>query len=174
MVKVYPNEVNLFQLAAIGNTPGIRTATTPFGMPPGSVVRYIGKSVPWKGLKGDAFWKFAEEYKPKTHFGKPLTEAEREKYKGILADALRMAIDISKRAAGNYGIAVIALQDGRQMVVPRKVAKQMELAGKPVTYIDERVYGENAYMTRKRFGIKGEYKALVAAPVGAIALAAPR
>jgi len=163
MVKVYPNEINLFQLAAIGNTPGIRTGTTPFGMPPGAHVRYIGKSVPWKGLKGDAFWDFARNYIPK-----------RSKNKGALADALSKAIDISKRAAGNYGIAIIALQDGRQMVVPRKVAVQMESAGKPIQIIAEKIYGEKAEMIRKRFGIKGEYKALVGATVGAITLAAPR
>ena len=162
MVKVYPNEINLFQLAAIGRTPGIRTATTPFGMPPGSVVRYIGKSVSWKGLKGDAFWAWAEKFTPKT--GRT----------GAIAEGLRRAISISKEAAGNYGVAIISLADGRQMVVPRKVAIQMERAGKPITIVAERIYGEDARTVRKRFGIRGEYKALVGAPVGAVAVLAPR
>ena len=155
MVKVYPNEINLFQLAAIGRTPGIRTGTTPFGMPPGAQVRYIGRSVPWKGLKGDAFWSWADANKPR------------------LAEGLRAAIKISKGAAGTYGVALVALADGRQMVLPRKVVEQMRAAGKPVTVIREYEASAPAKDMRKRYGIRGEYKSIVGAYMGGAVVAAP-
>jgi len=155
MVKVYPNEINLFQLAAIGRTPGIRTGTSPFGMPAGSMVRYIGRSVPWKGFKGDAFWSVAEKF-------------------GSLAAGLRKAIDVSKRAAGTYGVALVTLADGRQVVLPRKVVKQMEAQGKPVTVISEIPYGMSAREVRKTLGIKGEYKGLAGIAAAAAVVPAPR
>ena len=155
MVKVYPNEINLFQLAAIGRTPGIRTGTSPFGMPAGSMVRYIGRSVPWKGMKGDAFWSVATKY-------------------GRLADGLRTAIRISKDAAGTYGVALVSLADGRQVVLPRKVVKQMEAQGKPVTVISEIPYGMSAREVRKTLGIKGEYKGLAGIAAAAAVVPAPR
>jgi len=51
MVKIYRGEASLFDLAAIGRTPGVRTAVTPFGMDGIGLKRYIGASVPWKGVK---------------------------------------------------------------------------------------------------------------------------
>jgi len=163
MVKVYPNEISLIGLAQIASNRMFRTGTTPFGMPPGMVVRYVGRAVPWKGLKGDAFWRWAEKEKPE------------------LARGLRKAIDISKKNAEIYGVALVQLMDGRQMVVPRKVAAQM--AGKGITIISELAYDRPAGRTKRvpysesvrgKYGIKGEYKALVGAPVGAIAVMAPR
>ena len=154
MVKIYPNEINLFQLAAIGRMKGIRTGTSPFGMAPGAHVRYLGRSVPWKGVKGDAFWSLASKF-------------------GRLADGLREAIRISQEARRTYGVAVVNLADGRQVVLPLKVVRQMEIAGKPVSIVSKLEYGEEAYKIRKRLGIRGEYKGLVGATAGAMMVTAP-
>jgi len=51
MVKIYKGEASLFDLAAVGRTPGVRTAVTPWQMDGVGLVRYVGASVPWKGLR---------------------------------------------------------------------------------------------------------------------------
>jgi len=172
MVKIYPNEINLFQLAAIARTPGIRTGTTPFGMPPGMAVRYIGKSVDWKGFKKSPY-ETLEEYLRRfaETFKKPVRGRPTETVGAAIADGLRKAIDVSKAAAGTYGVAVVALADGRHVVLPRKVVRQMEMQGKPVTVVAEKVYDVPAKEVRKRYGIKGEYKALVPMVTGRAAIA---
>jgi len=172
MVKVYPNEINLFQLAAIAQTPGIRTGTTPFGMPPGMHVRYIGKSVAWKGFKKSPYEsldeylrRFAEAFK------QPVRGRPGETVGQAIANGLKQAIDISKAARGTYGVAVVALADGRRVVLPLKVVKQMQAQGKPVSIIAEKPYGMPAKEVRKQFGIRGEYKATLAGMVGGAAFA---
>lgn len=51
MVKIYKGEASLFDLAAVGRTPGVRTAVTPWQMDGVGLVRYVGASAPWKGLR---------------------------------------------------------------------------------------------------------------------------
>ena len=90
--------------------------TTPIGMRyedylEGKKVIYIKRAVPWKGLKGSAFWEEA-----KKHVGK----------KGVgLDEGLRRAIKISQDAAKTYGVVI---HDGR--ILPAKAVKQMELAAR--------------------------------------------
>ncbi len=84
--------------------------TTPIGMKyedyvEGKKVIYGKRAVPWKGLKGNAFWEEAEKH-------------------GRLAEGLRKAINISRQAAGTKGVVIAP--DGR--ILPRKALRQMELA----------------------------------------------
>jgi len=161
MVKVYPNEVNMVQLGVIGAMKGIRTGTSPFGMPAGAHVRYIGRSVPWKGLKGDAFWSFAANH------------VNKKGVRGTLESGLKSAIAVSQKAAHTFGVALAQLADGRQVILPLKVVRQMEIAGKPITIVSKLEYGEEAYKIRKTLGIRGEYKGLAGATAGASMILAP-
>jgi len=155
-MKLYPGEYTPSTLLAIAKSKQYRTAVSPFGMPAGNVVRYVGKAVKWKFVKGESFWKLAE------------TDAT----VGKIAEGLRKAISISKQAANTYGVAMVRLYDGRTVILPRKVVKQMELAGKEgVSIVNELPYGMSAKEVRKKYGIKGEYKAF--APTVAVAVPAP-
>jgi len=58
MVKIYPGELTAIDLAEVGKTPGVRTATTPFGTYP---KMYVGSSVRWKGRKVKGASKMTEE-----------------------------------------------------------------------------------------------------------------
>lgn len=51
-MKVYKKEFSAKDLLDIANDSRMRTAVTPFGAPEGEVQRYIGRSVPWKGVRG--------------------------------------------------------------------------------------------------------------------------
>ena len=104
--------VTLEDIADLKFRNDISLYTTPIGMKyedylEGKKVIYIKRAVPWKGLKGAAFWEEAEKH-------------------GRLAEGLRKAIEISRRAAGTYGVVIAP--DGR--ILPAKAVKQMELAGK--------------------------------------------
>ena len=79
-------------------------STTPFGAPPGVGVRYIKSAVKWKGARG--------------------IEAV-EKINKKVAEGLRKAIEISKKAAGVTGTVVY-----KGIVMPAKAKRQIELAGK--------------------------------------------
>ncbi|HDD44593.1 MAG TPA: hypothetical protein ENG63_07025 [Candidatus Desulfofervidus auxilii] len=48
MAKLRPEEVSLIDVAVCASSPSCRTATTPFGAPPGGAQRYVGRPVPWK------------------------------------------------------------------------------------------------------------------------------
>ena len=155
-MKLYHGEYTPATLVAIANSKNYRTAVSPFGQPAGNVVRYVGKAVKWKFVRGDSFWKLAES----------------DPTVGRIAEGLRKAISISKQAAGTYGVAMVRLFDGRTVILPRKVVKQMQLAGKEgVSIVSELPYGESAKSVRKKYGIKGEYKAF--APTVAVAVPAP-
>jgi hypothetical protein len=51
-MKVYKKEFSAKDLLEIANDSRMRTAVTPFGATPGEMQRYIGRSVPWKGVRG--------------------------------------------------------------------------------------------------------------------------
>lgn len=101
MAKLQPEEVSLVEVAEIASTPGVRTATTPFGALPGHQQRYVGRSVTWKG-NADAM----------------PTEVEK---------GLSKAQGISKKCAGVKGTAVNPLNG---QTVPAKAICQMKEAGK--------------------------------------------
>jgi hypothetical protein len=50
-MKVYPGEFGLLDLLRVGQTKAFRTAVTPWGLDL-SYHRYVGRSVPWKFVKG--------------------------------------------------------------------------------------------------------------------------
>jgi len=129
MVKIYPGEWRAIDLAYIAMTPGVRTTTTPFGAPVGGRIRSLGRSVVWKGLRGEAFWKFAREYVPK--------DKEHAKYdKGGLAKGLRKAIKLSKSHT-EKGVSLVVHPYGYTTILPTKVVRMMEDAKKPVKVLAE-------------------------------------
>ena len=104
--------VTLEDIADLKFRNDISLYTTPIGMryedwKEGKKVIYVKRAVPWKGLKGAAFWEEAEKH-------------------GKLKEGLEKAIKISKDAAGTYGVVIAP--DGR--ILPAKAVKQMEMAGK--------------------------------------------
>lgn len=101
MAKLQPEEVSLVEVAEISATPGVRTATTPFGAPPGHQQRYVGRSVSWK--------KHPEAMPTAVQAG------------------LKKAISISEGCAGTRGVSVNPLTGE---TVPTKVICQMKKAGK--------------------------------------------
>lgn len=86
---------------------GKTLSSSPFGYDGG--VWYSKRPVYWKGLKGEAFWSAVKG-----------TGIER---------GLRSAIEISKRHAGEYGVALVERIDGVYEIVPLKCASQMRDAG---------------------------------------------
>jgi len=101
MAKLLPEEVSLVEVAEISGTPGVRTATTPFGAMPGHQQRYVGRSVPWK--------KHPEAMPTAVETG------------------LSKAIKISQKCAGVRGVAVSPLTGE---TVPNKVICQLKESGK--------------------------------------------
>lgn len=53
-MKVYKKEFSAKDLLEIANDSRMRTGVTPFGAAEGEMQRYIGRSVPWKGVRGIA------------------------------------------------------------------------------------------------------------------------
>jgi len=170
MVKVPAPRLTPFDLLAISKTPGIRIGSTPFGEEPGKVKYYIGAAVPWKRfLKGN---KSLDEY----------LRSFAETFKGVgkaanVATGLAKAIDISRKAAGTYGVGSYIIASGtpfaRPVTLPAKAAKQMTLAGKPTKPEAELLADRNAKAMRKDFGVKGEYKSLPRYRITAAMPAAP-
>jgi hypothetical protein len=101
MAKLAPEEVSLIDVAEVAADPAHRTATTPFGALPGRVVRYVGRSVPWK--------------------------RHRDRMPNAVVDGLNKAIAISAKCKGVKGVGVNPLNG---QVVPQKVICQLRAAGK--------------------------------------------
>ncbi|MBA7619559.1 hypothetical protein ES703_26898 [subsurface metagenome] len=101
MAKLLPEEVTLIDVAEIAGDAAHRTATTPFGAPPGKGQRYVGRSVPWK---------FNPEAMP--------TAVE---------TGLKKAIGISQGCRGVKGVAINPIT---HETVPAKVICQLKAAGK--------------------------------------------
>jgi hypothetical protein len=126
--------------------------------------------VPWKRfLKGNKpleeyLRSFAETFK---NYGKAAN----------VAAGLAKAIDISRRAAGTYGVGSYIVAAGtvfaRPVTLPAKDAKQMMLAGKPLKPEAELPADRNAKAMRKDFGVRGEYKSLPRHRIAAAMPAAP-
>ena len=123
MVKIYKGEASLFDLASVGRTPGIRTAVTPFGMDGIGLKRYVGASVPWKGVKGrEAVIAFAAPY-------------------GRLADGIRKIADTAAAVKGVTGVALGTISGtdykGRPYtkrgIVPKRCFEIARAHGKTVT-----------------------------------------
>lgn len=51
-MKIYKKQFTAKDLLEVARDPGMRVASTPFGAAHGERTMYIGKSVPWKGVKG--------------------------------------------------------------------------------------------------------------------------
>jgi len=105
-------KVTVEDIARLKYNKDISLYTTPIGMKyedylEGKKVIYVKRAVPWKGLKGSAFWEEARKH-------------------GRLDEGLRRAIKISQDAAGTYGVVIAP--DGR--ILPAKAVKQMELAAR--------------------------------------------
>lgn len=96
-------ELSVRELMDLARSNEYSVAYTPFGR--FGLRTYIRRAAPWKGLKGDAFWDEASKH-------------------GRLADGLRSAIDISKRSAGNTGVALVKYMDGSYGIMPYKSALQ--------------------------------------------------
>ena len=167
MVKISAPRLTPFELLAIAKTPGIRVGSTPFGESPGYVKYYIGASVPWKGLRK----------RPDQTLDDYL-RSFKDAMKGIgkaanVADGLRKAIDVSKGAAGTYGVAVVELPvTGRLVVMPRKAAQQMVKQGKTVRITPITAPNVSAKEMRAKYGEKAQYKALFARGLAPAAAAA--
>jgi len=147
MVKIYRGEASLFDLAAVGRTPGVRTAVTPFGMDGIGLKRYVGASVPWKGLRIPG----AAE----------MSETEIQAIVGVhgnLATGIRKIASTSKRVGTVTGVALgsisgtdykgrpytkrgivpkraleIARAHGKTVVIEREAARTTDVI-KPVAY----------------------------------------
>jgi hypothetical protein len=172
MAKIPAPRLSPFDILEVARRPGIRIGYTPFGEAPGSVKYYIGRSVPWKGFKKDA----AEA---QDSYIKRFKDTFKDMGKAAnVADGLSKAIDISKRAAGTYGVATVELAPGtnlsRVVTLPLKVIKQMD-ATKRVKPIARAILapGKNAKEVRKETGVKGEYKSLLVFGAGGASPAAP-
>ena len=102
------DEVSLRDLIEIQKTPGIRTAVTWFGAYP---TRYGGGSVPWKGVKGNAFWKMAAKH-------------------GNLKSGLEKARGMAIKQKGSTGVAlVIDDRTGEYKVLSMPAANMLIEAG---------------------------------------------
>jgi len=102
-------QISLRELLELAMSREWSVAYTPFGR--FGLRTYIKHATPWKGLKGDAFWKEAEKH-------------------GRLKEGLETAITISKAAKGQHGVALVHMPDGSYALMPYKSASQMIRQGK--------------------------------------------
>lgn len=101
MAKLAADEVSMIEIAMVANTPGIRTAISPFSSKAGRSTRYVGAAVAWKKRP--------------------------EAMPDAVKAGLNKAIGISKGCAGIKGVATNPLTGG---LVPAKVICQLKKAGK--------------------------------------------
>jgi len=109
-MKLLPGTFSLKDLIDLSKDPRSRVASTPWGAERGKAQLYVGRSVPWKGLRGTAFF----------------AEAARH---GRLADAVKAIAQFSRNHAGIRGRAEVATPIG-VIQMPLKSAKQMQAVGK--------------------------------------------
>ena len=112
-MKIYKKEFSAKDLLEVAMDSRMRTGVTPFGAPEGEVVRYLGRSVPWKGIKG--------------------IENIRAVNPGVAA-GIERARDIS-RGHTEKGIALVQYPNGEIVTMPMKCYAMMEAARRPVTLI---------------------------------------
>ena len=111
MVKVYPGEYSLVDLAEIGADPRARTATTPFG--PGGMRRYVGRAVKWKGKKVPG----AHEMTPEEIALAMGLEGSPEAYGGLVAHGVSKISKISYGVQNVRGVGVGTISGTRKRVV---------------------------------------------------------
>ena len=175
MVKIYPGEYSVADLAAIEASRFWRTGTSPFTTP-GRMVRYVGKAVGWKGAKKMPGEKISDYLKRLYNVIKSKYGDETAKK---ITEGLGTAIDISIAARETYGVAVIETQHGIRKVVPLKVVKQMTDArttvtgkpAKPVRVIASIATEAPAKKLREMYGERGLYQTV--APIGAVTFVPP-
>ena len=109
-MKIYPT-ISLKDLVAASRDTTISISSTPFGVPLGQKQVYVKKAVPWKGVKGAAFFEVAKAY-------------------GALGDAVRSIRDFSKKFAGLKGSVEVSIPVVGSKVMPLKSAMQMVAVGK--------------------------------------------
>jgi len=112
-MKVYKKEFSAKDLLEIATDSRMRTGVTPFGAPEGEVQRYIGRSVPWKGIKG--------------------IENIRAINPGVAA-GISKARDMSM---GHHekGIAIVQYPNGDVVTMPMKCYAMMSAAARPVILV---------------------------------------
>lgn len=112
-MKIYKKEFSAKDLLEIAMDSRMRTGTTPFGAKEGEVQRYLGRSVPWKGVKGI------------------------ENIRAInpaVAEGISRARDISIGHT-EKGIAIVQYPNGEVVTMPMKCFRMMEAALRPVTLV---------------------------------------
>lgn len=100
MAKISKGEYTLMDIVAVAMNPAVRTAVSPFGAMP---TRYVGRSVPWKGVRG------IENLKA---------------INSAVASGLTSAIGISRGKAGVKGVVLVRTEGGAYKIMPRKSAEQ--------------------------------------------------
>lgn len=104
-MKIGSPVTTVLDMVRIAQTPGVRVGSTPFG-PLGSRTWYVGRSVPWKGVRG--------------------LEALRARAPRVAA-GLGNAIRISQ-AHREKGVSVVRVNGGLKLM-PHKAAAMMGAAG---------------------------------------------
>lgn len=110
-MKLYPGSFSLRDLIAADRDPSISISSTPWGARIGEKVMLVKKAVPWKGLRGAAF--FAEA----TRHGK-------------LGEAVKALAQFSRNHAGIKGAAAVGIPGVGVIQMPMKSARQMQAVGK--------------------------------------------
>lgn len=112
-MKIYKKEFSAKDLLEVAMDSRMRTGVTPFGAPEGEVVRYLGRSVPWKGAIG--------------------IEAVKAINPGVGAGiAKARAISMKHHETG---IALVQYPNGEIVTMPMKCYAMMAAAARPVTLI---------------------------------------
>jgi len=112
-MKIYKKEFSAKDLLEVAMDSRMRTGVTPFGAPDGEVQRYLGRSVPWKGVRGI---ENLRTINPR------------------VAAGISRARDISM-AHHEKGIALVQYPDGSVVTMPMKCYAMMAEANRPVTLI---------------------------------------
>lgn len=117
-------DVSIRELMELANSRDFVLSHTPFGR--FGIRAYLKRTgkMEWKGVKGEEFWKVAKRH-------------------GRLEEGIKMAREISKRHAGQTGVAMVKMPDGSISIMPYKSAMQMVERGK-IT-VDNVIYTASSY-----------------------------
>ena len=126
-MKVYKKQFSAKDLLEVANDPSMRVGSTPFGAPEGEMTMYIGRSVPWKGVKGMEAVRAAN----------PRVAAGLEKAR---------AISMSHREPG---IAVVQYPNGQVVTMPMKCYRMMEDVGHVVTLVRATGVSKRPWVTKR-------------------------
>jgi len=126
-MKVYKRQFTAKDLLEVANDPGMRVGATPFGAPHGERTIYIGKSVPWKGVKG--------------------IEAVRAVNSRVAA-GLEKARSISM-AHREPGIATVRYPNGQHVTMPMKCYQMMMDVGHTVPLVWSTSVSKRPWIVRR-------------------------